>query len=84
MGVDSVCTVYMEVSKVYVEQEDTHMGVRSEDKKKAFTYLLAYWVLAKVWVWVRVRKVPSNLHLLRPSAEEAWAWEGWRLTEGWN
>jgi hypothetical protein len=51
--------VYIEVSKAcrcaVGEQEDKRMGVRSsEDKKKAFTYLLAYWVLAKAWVWTRV------------------------------
>jgi hypothetical protein len=51
--------VYMEVSKAcrcaVGKQKDKRVGVRSsEDKKKAFTYLLAYWVLAKAWVWTRV------------------------------
>ena len=58
-------TAYAQVSRVYAvskactravgEQEDTHVGVRnSKDKKKAFTYLLAYWVLAKAWAWTQV------------------------------
>ena len=49
LRVGQASRMYMEVSKACtraVGEQDTCVGVRnSENKKKAFTYLFAYWVL---------------------------------------